>query len=438
MAKTQAATLVPTPFAGFAGPGSFERVVSDVNLLVLGLSGRGKTRKVLAPAALVWAGPVVISSSKRDFFDLVYPVRVARGGTVYLLDLGGEVEETPPGVVRVYVDPTAMIDGDSDDARDDAALDLAARLLAVANVGSGSGKIGGGSGDDGPWSVLATAPLAALLRAAGPDGVDWALRAVGRPQGEDDEDEETPSWTEAYARIEGHSRHAVDLLSLINQEERTRDSVMITMKTGIASWARSTVRGGPDAHPFHPSLLSDPRATLAMIAPGSGVAAGAAVATIAQITDYYRRNFASLHRLLMLLDEFNNSTPLPMPMLNSIVSEMRGMKICPVLSAQSSDQMQLRYGRDAETIVNLFTAHLILEGSPEFALLRRACEWGGQAEVWSESIDHAGKRSRSSELRDRYQPIELAPKSRSEGRLLLGGKAGVPVSLRDISELRLS
>src|SRR5699024_9030668 len=110
-----------------------------------------------------------------------------------------------------------------------------------------------------------------------------------------------------------------------------------------------------------------------IIAPGSGVASGAAIATIAAITNFYRRTFQHRHRLLMLLDEFNNSTPLPLNLLTSLVSEMRGMKINPVLSVQSSDQMKLRYGHDAETIVSLFTAHLILEGSPEFPLLKRAC-----------------------------------------------------------------
>lgn len=138
----------------------------------------------------------------------------------------------------------------------------------------------------------------------------------------------------------------------------------------------------------------------------------------------------------MLLDEFNNSTPLPLTLLTSLVSEMRGMKINPVLSVQSSEQMKLRYGNDAETIVNLFTAHLILEGSPEFPLLKRACEWGGQAEVLTEQVGHDGKRTRSTELRDVHQPIELAPKSRAQGRLLLGGKAGPLVSLRHISKIR--
>lgn len=195
-------TPPPTPFGGFIDG---KPAQTAPHLLVSGPSGTGKSRRVLGPGILLWAGPVVAVSSKPDLVDLCLEARLHRpgaAGNTYVLDLSGEVpdEALPEGCSKVVVDPVALISNDDD------ALDMASILMQSGAAGAGGGS--GSGGGDSFWESVSTAPLAAILRAAGDDGIAWARAAVSKidpPPGDDGEpdydNETTPCWLNATSRL---------------------------------------------------------------------------------------------------------------------------------------------------------------------------------------------------------------------------------------------
>lgn len=158
------------PLVGFstgatASAGAPAPVSSHV--LVTGPTGSGKSRRVLSSAILSHDGPVMAVSSKPDLVDLCSEGRITAGGAgrTRVLDLSGMMrqEKMPEGSSKVYLDPTRFA------TDDDSALDLATIMVEAAN----------GESLHDPFWTRATVPIvAALLRAAGSDGIQWAAAAV--------------------------------------------------------------------------------------------------------------------------------------------------------------------------------------------------------------------------------------------------------------------
>lgn len=413
-------TPPPTPFGGFidAKPAS-----TAPHLLVSGPSGVGKSRRVLGPGILMWRGPVVAVSSKPDLIDLCMEKRLAWGGhdRTYVLDLSGEVpdEVLPDGVERVVIDPTALIRTDDD------ALDLASILMQSGAAGAGGGSSQGGG--DPFWENISVAPLAALLRATGADGISWARAAVGRVDPDDEEDENQPCWVNAIGRLELDSQMlAQELASAAGLDAKMRDSVMVTMKSAVAPWLRSTVAGDGSRRAFTPDLLAHPASTLFVVAPATGVAAGAAVSCIDFISKRWRANQTEkvkLPRLLMVVDELCNT--MPWPKLPTVVTESRAMGIHLLCAVQATSQFSKRYGPEGMTeLREVFPAVLCLVGAHEKEMLEKAAWWYGQSERHKTSTDYLGRQSQSSEKAETLAATDLLPRSIDEGRLLRGSRPG--------------
>ena len=439
--ETPAYVPPPTPFGGF-----IDGVPAQTapHLLVSGPSGVGKSRRVLGPGVLMWGGPVVAVSSKPDLIDLCLEMRHARAGgrRTYVLDLSGEVPDgaLPAGVDRVVVDPVALVESDDD------ALDLADVLMKSGAAGAGSGK-DSGSGD-AFWENVSMAPLAAILRAAGPGGIHWAQEAVGRIDPDDEEDDQQPCWVNAVGRLEeGSPMLAAKRSGAAVMEGKMRDSVMVTMQSAIAPWLRSTVAGDGTTSIFRPDLLAHPDATLFMVAPATGVAAGAAVACVDFISKRWRANQTEpvkLPRLLMVVDELCNT--MPWPKLPTVVTESRAMGIHLLCAVQATSQFAKRYGKEGmDELRDVFPATLLLVGAPEKEMLEKATWWCGETERSKTGIDHRGHHSQSSDKVSTLSSYELLPKSIDEGRLLRGSRpgetsaavneAGLLVRLADISQI---
>lgn len=437
----------PTPFGGFVDGVA---AVTGPHLLVSGPSGVGKSRRVLGPGILSWQGPVVAISSKPDLIDLTLEKRLAWGGhdRTYVLDLSGEVpdEVLPPGATKVVVDPVALV------ASDDEAVDMAALLMKAGSAGASGRATGGSSGEGAMWETLANAPLAGILRAAGADGVAWARAAVGRVQPPDEDDETTPCWANAIGRLErmGCDMLAEELESAAALEEKMRDSVGITMKQGLAPWTRSTVAGGPDAVAFRPAMLEHPRSTLFVVAPATGVAAGAAVGVVDAITAHWRASQTApepLAHLLIVADELCNT--LPWAKLPTVVTEARAMGVAVLAAMQATSQFARRYGAEGMTeLREVFPAILVLTGAPEKEILERAAWAHGRSEKHKISTDDQGKQTQSSEIVDTFHGSDLLPQDIDHGRLLRGSRpgddsprvreAGLLVELHDISALNFN
>lgn len=436
----QTYTPPPTPFGGF-----IDGVPAQTapHLLVSGPSGVGKSRRVLAPGILMWRGPVVAVSSKPDLIDLCLQQRLEWDGhgRTYVLDLSGEVpdEILPDGVRKVVVDPTALIRNDDD------ALDLASILMQSGASGAGGGT---GKGGDAFWENISTAPLAAILRATGGDGIAWTREAVSRLAPEEEGDEDQPCWANAVGRLEQSSPMlSAELASAAELDGKMRDSIMVTMKSAVAPWLRSTVVGARGALPFTPDLLDHPAATLFMVAPATGVAAGAAVSAVDFISKRWRANqteAVKLPRLLLCVDELCNT--MPWPKLPTVVTESRAMGIHLLVAVQATSQFAKRYGADGmNELREVFPATLLLVGAPEKEMLEKAAWWFGQSERQKVSTDHLGHQSMSSEKADTLTATDLLPRSKAEGRLLRGSRpgatgdgineAGLLVQLVDISQI---
>lgn len=435
----------PTPFGGFVDG---KPAVTAPHLLVSGPSGCGKSRRVLGPGILLWGGPVVAISSKPDLIDITLRERLDRGGQgrTFVLDLSGEVPDRvlPAGVRKVVVDPVALVQTDDD------ALDLASILLQSGSAGAGGGQ-GGSGGGDAFWENISVAPLAALLRAAGTDGIAWARSAVGVIDApEDDEGDATPCWTNAVGRLDamGSNMLAGELEGAAKLDGKMRDSICVTLKSATAPWLRSTVVGTGGELPFTPSLLEHPQATLYVVAPATGVAAGAAVACVDFISKRWRANqteAVQLPQLLVVVDELCNT--LPWAKLPTVVTESRAMGISLLVAVQATSQFARRYGREGmDELRQVFPATLILLGAAERDMLDQAAWWSGQVERKKLSTDHLGRQSQSVEKSDAVAATDLLPRSIDEGRLLRGSRpgqqgrqeAGLLVRLIDISQLQIT
>lgn len=448
----KAYTPSATPFGGMIEVGGkLVPAVTAPHLLVSGPTGTGKSRRVLGPGILAWRGPVVAVSSKPDLIGLTMKKRLSQGGydKTFILDLSGEVPDDtlPAGVHRVVVDPVTLVGTDDD------ALDLASILSQSGAAGAGGGK--GGSGGDPFWENISLAPLAAILRAAGKDGIAWARQAISQvevPEGVDKDAEAIPEpcWPAAVRRLNKTSPLlAQELYAAGCLDEKMRDSIAVTMKNAVAPWLRSTVVGTGKELPFHPDMLADRNATLFMVAPATGVAAGAAVSAVDFISKRWRANQTEskkLPRLLVCVDELCNT--MPWSKLPTVVTESRAMGINLLVAVQATSQFAKRYGKEGmDELRQVFPSTLILLGAAEKEMLEDAAWWSGQVEKSKTSTDHLGKQSQSAEMVDVMTAQDLLPHDIDHARLLRGKKPGAPVvrgtnkeaglevQLIDISEL---
>lgn len=409
------------------------------HLLCVGPTGRGKSRRVLGPALLMWEGPAVGISSKPDLIELAIEKRIELGGhgKTFVLDLSGKVPASamPDGVEMVVADPVALI------TDDDSAIDMTEIMIQNSGGSSDAKK-------DPFWDTISTPVLAGLLRAAGADGIRWARTAVSRVEPPEADDTDTPCWINAVGRLEtlGAEMLATEVAGAAAYSEKMRDSVMATMKSAIAPWWRGNVVGPADGKPFVPAMLEDPRSTLFMVAPADGVAAAAAVGVVDAISAHWRDGQTKpipLQHLLIVCDELCNT--LPWKKLPVVITESRSMGISVLAAVQDTTQFARRYNREImEELRRVFPAILVLSGSQEKDLLDDAAWAAGRAERHKVSTDHAGRQSQSSEMAQVYEGSDLLPKKMSEGRLLRGSRpgadpedaiepAGLKVDLYDLS-----
>lgn len=436
-----------TPYCGLLYKGSDPYMAESAPHLAISAPTRtGKTRRILAPAAVVHPGPVVCVSSKEDLAELVLTRRFA--GPTAVIDLRPQKTLVwPANVKRMVTDPTRAI------TTADEALTVAETMLATSGVGFGGASSGQTVAAGGLWETSASAPLACLLFAASPlgngEGMPWVLRAAGtRGDKQDDENHpgevDYPSWKMAYALCP-HGDLREPLMELMGMDGRLRDSVTITIKKAITPWIRLGLMGSdPQTQltaideisiaSFDVTMLDDPEATLFVIAPNTGTVAGAAVALIDSIIQYFRKKTANhqlTHRLLLELDEVCNSCPLPA--LLNYVGESAGLGVNIMATVQASSHFDVVYGpKYAEALREIFPGTLIMYGAHERHLLEQASDWLGLATRRTESYEsNNGGRSQSSQFGAAIAWQDFLPRSREEAQLLRRGTAGERVQIPD-------
>lgn len=471
---------LPHPFGGFStaeGTPQGDPVPVNAHLLVSGPTSSGKSRRVLAPAALKHDGPVVMVSSKPDLIDLVAEGRLAAGGGghTYVLDLGGSVrpERLLDGVEKIYLDPCVLI------SRDDQALDAATIMSSAAN---------GESSSDPYWEKAVVPLIAAVLRAAGSDGISWASLAMpntsvpksplavltsklrsgvfGDPNDEEGFDVEAyekeleevetrtdsdlwgsgvtdvlpsfepsvPSWFNAAARLQlmGSPRLSSYLRAqLFSEADRMTASLAGLAANAVSPWLREAILPPAGAPLLRPETMTHPRATLFVVAPPDGVAAPAAILALDMLASRWRDNQSEsvrLPTLLFVIDEMMNTAP--WAKLPTVVTESRSMGVNLVGAVQSTAQFARRFGvAGMDELRRIFPSILLLAGATEVELM-------SQLETRIETIE-------------RHNGVKLdlprLPISKDEGLLIHSVpptddpsayykyQAGVPVGLKDVS-----
>ena len=424
------------------------RAESAPHVLVSAPTRTGKTRRILAPSAVLHPGPAMCVSSKEDLAELVLTKRCY--GVTAVIDLRPrQTQVWPSEVRRLVTDPTRSITSPGE------ALTVAETMLATSGVGFGGATGGGNVGSGGLWEMSASRPLACILFAASPlgnsQGMPWVLAAVENHGVTEEEDGQTvlptePSWLTAYGLCP-HPQLAAPLFQLISKDARLRDSVGLTMSKAVTPWVRLGL-GAASARPltvieqlsidsFDLDLLDDPNATLFVIAPNTGTVAGAAVALIDSVIQRFREKSANhqlTHRLLLELDEVCNSCPLPN--LLTYIGESAGLGVNILATVQASSHFDVVYGtKYADALRDMFPGTLIMYGAHERYILEQASHWLGETTRRTESYEpNHGARSQSSQFGQMIGWQELLPQNREEAQLLQKGTAGQRVGIPDWSE----
>lgn len=399
------------------------------HVLVSAPTETGKTRRVLAPAAVLWGGPAVVVSSKDDLLQYVME---RRWGPKALIDMRPLSAPVYPQDLEIFsYDPTASIFTPHE------ALTVAETIMQMATVGFGSGA--DQVSDGGIWESQAAGPLAALLYAASPaannKGMQWVLRAVDNL---DAERRNEPGWHQAAAYCHRFDVLALGMLRILDMEPRQRDSVAITMRKAITPWLRTSF-SVELTEAFDPRFLDDPQATLFVLAPADGTVAGAAVTLLDALVRRWREKTsarAPMERLLMIIDELPNTAPIPS--LRRIVGEGRGLGINLVAAVQASSQLDTVYGTAyANELRDIFPATVIMYGAREVELLTAAEHWSGLTTRRPESFDQSdGRKSLSSDLGAGLRWQELLPPNKEYARLLIRGTVGSSVEIPDWTVFR--
>lgn len=451
------ADVDPDPVEGGlnAGRAKGELALSGWHLLLSGLTGTGKGRRVFGPNILMWGRqPVIAMSTAGDLVRMTIRKRAQRG-PVYLMDLSQEVtgdDLQGVDVTRVVSDPCALV------SSDDEAMRMSDLLQATAKVGSASG--GDGGGGDSTWENLAARPLAAFIRAGGaiphPEtnelvdggGIRWVLEALDHPPvKKDDPDAEpdptekdwvTPNWSNAYRRASSllGSRHAEALHAVMTMVDKQRDSVAINLRNALKAWSLDAVSGDAAVEPFQPAMLEQPGATFYLTSPMDGSAASAACAVIEQSIQWWRRNVSrKLPTLGLFLDELANCAPIPN--LAAHVSVLRQYNVRLIAGLQNTQQLKRPYRDSWEEMLVTFPSVLILPGTKETELLENAAWFAGTAERVTSTVDAHGNTTRATEITEKVTSSELLPRHKGQGRLLIAGQPGLLVDLPDIAATKL-
>lgn len=245
-----------------------------------------------------------------------------------------------------------------------------------------------------------------------------------------------PSWWDVRQYFSHDSIIPSKLERVAKLAERQRDSVGLGMSAALFPWVYESVRQG-DLPIFDPTMLDDPTATLFILAEPEGGGVGAALPLVQSIVAAWRRKTSEGNldsNVLLAIDELTNT--LPLPTLDILVSEARGLGINLMACVQATQQIGHRYDPIfMETMLSIFPAMLVLFGSAEMNVLDQGSLWSGITTRAKETIDQTnGNRVISVEEGPLLLPVELQPTAKFHGRLIYRGSVGIEVELPNFGQ----
>jgi len=307
-------------------------------VLVLAGPRAGKTTCVVIPALLAHPGAVVATSTKPEVLQATLATRLQLG-EAWFFDLHGH--GAPAGTCSLRWSPVTHA-GDWQQAQ------------LVAEAMTGSAEV---DHDAAHWIERSGALIACCLHAAARSHqgmrelVGWVLR----------HDLEAP-----LAELE-HGSLAHDVLSGIKHTaDRERASIFSTAARVLRAYRSETALRASEDQNFDPEQFCDSTDALYIAAPAheQRLLAPLVVGLLTEIRQaVYRRYYAlgaPVIPLLFMLDECANIAPLPD--LPAMLSEAGGQGLQNVHVFQDMSQPRRRWGVDAQGMLSLYGAKVIMSG----------------------------------------------------------------------------
>jgi type IV secretion system protein VirD4 len=377
-----------------------------------------KTTGFTIPATLEWDGPVVVTSVKSDLLLATIEHRRALGKTMVF---------DPAGVTGIESVKATPLSG----------CGSWRGAMRVAHWLTSSARSGGSSGleDADFWYAAAEKLLAPLLFAAAASGGEMADVIRWLNDGAEAEPEVTERLSEAGS---------ADALSAWNanwnREERQRSSIYTTAETIIGAFADPRVLETSSRADYTPAELLDGRSnTLYLCAPAHeqerlrtlfAAMISELVAVVYEISAQTGKPIDP--PLLIVLDEAANTAPTPD--LDVIASTGAGQGIQLVTVFQDLAQIESRYGKRAQTIINNHRAKVFATGigDPDTLHYIRQVTGDGEFRQRSETAGEKGRASATegSTYRDLAPANVVREAQRGSALLVYGHLPAARLSLR--------
>jgi type IV secretion system protein VirD4 len=390
-----------------------------------------KTTGFAVPALLEWQGPVLATSVKNDLLADTFNRRAAMG-EVMVFDPAQVTDRPRSQATPLWGAGTWR-----------GAMRVAHWLMAGARDGGAAGLQ-----DADFWLGAAEKLLAPLLFAAAANGfpieqvVHWLDEGPDASAGEIGkllEETEAPQAKRAWQ-------------ATLNREERQLSSVFTTAEMAMAAFADPRVIAETAAAEYSPTALLDggmnslylcaPRSEQERLRPVFSMIVQELLAVVEESVALTGKPLNP--PLLLLLDEAANVAPFPG--LDEVASTGAGQGVQLLTIFQDLAQINVRYGRRAQTILNNHTAKVIGSGisDPETLSWASRIVGAGEFEQRSQTAGEKGRRSKTEgeTFRDLVHPITLRGASPGNGILIYGNLPPAGIRFRpwfrdrELGELR--
>lgn len=361
-----------------------------------------KTTGFAIPSVLEWDGPVVATSVKSDLLFRTIERRRVLGKTMIF---------DPTGVTGIETVKATPLSG----CRSWRGAMLVAHRLAGSTRSAGSG----GLEDADFWYAAAEKLLSPLLFAAASSGGGMADVIRWLNDGADAEQEVTERLGAAPEPRDALSAWRANW----NREERQRSSIYTTAETILGAFADPRVLEATSAADYTPAALLDGRANTLFLCASDyeqerlrALFAAMISELVAVVSDCSAQTGQPIDPpLLIVLDEAANIAALPE--LDGLASTGAGKGIQLVTVFQDLAQVQARYGKRAQTIVNNHRAKVFASGIGDPDTLDYISQVVGEGEFRQRSETASAKGRKSSTEATTYR--ELVP-----ANVVRGGRPG--------------
>ncbi len=316
-------------------------------VLVLAGPRAGKTSCVVIPALSAHPGPAVATSTKTEVLDATLQSRRTLGA-VWFFDLDGH--GAPPGTQQLRWSPVTR-----------AADWQQAQLLAEAMTGASTIDA-----DGAHWSERASALIACCLHAAAlshqgmRELTGWILR----------HDTDSP-----LAELAPQALASDVLLGIKHTADRERSGIFSTAARVLRAYRSEVALAATEDPNFDAERFVASRDTIYIAAPAQHQAllAPIVVGALAEIRQATYRHTARhgppQAPVLFMLDECANIAPIPD--LPAMLSEAGGQGLQTVVVLQDMSQARRRWPQEADGMLSLFGARVILSGIADTKTLQQ-------------------------------------------------------------------